>query len=502
MKKVYFLNVDFGLKLTGIERSSLKRAFLFKNYLNIYPIFITSKLNVNLQKNVKHLKDIGWMPRECEVINVYDYLRYRGNNIKRLGSQISSLDTQNFEVIDVSEKHQRYRSRTENFSTYVVWHDVERSNLNYINYFFKSKKIKREFYDNNILYITQYLDDELYVTHEDIYDIDGNVILKRFYNSMNHFIERIEEYENFQLKKIYSSESDFISEWIVNYGIEYGSILIIDKNRFWSLAASKIKHQCKVISVIHSNHLKQSQLHNIQSGVLNSNYVSILKGEHEVDVILTLTQQQKNDIGSRFENLNNIVTIPHSIDKLPDKINFKMRNINKIVAVCRLAPEKQVIDMVLMMSELVKNKPNLKLHIYGDGGEKNKILEKIVELKLQNNIILEGYMDNISIAYEDAIFSLLTSRCEGFSLAILESLTYGVPVASYDIPYGPSSMIVNGVNGVLVEQGNYKKMAEELSNLVSDEVKLKEMSSHAYISTDKFLEKNVANDWMNLIIPK
>ena len=62
MKKIYFLNVDLGRKLTGIERSSLKRAFLFINYLNITPIFITSKFNLDLNNNIKYYKEIGWFP--------------------------------------------------------------------------------------------------------------------------------------------------------------------------------------------------------------------------------------------------------------------------------------------------------------------------------------------------------------------------------------------------------------------------------------------------------
>ena len=40
--------------------------------------------------------------------------------------------------------------------------------------------------------------------------------------------------------------------------------------------------------------------------------------------------------------------------------------------------------------------------------------------------------------------SMITSNMEGFSLALLESLSNGLPAISYDIPYGPSELIVNG----------------------------------------------------------
>lgn len=131
--------------------------------------------------------------------------------------------------------------------------------------------------------------------------------------------------------------------------------------------------------------------------------------------------------------------------------------------------------------------------------EKTNIVNKINELNLNHNIHLIGYVEDISKAYNDAVFSLLTSRCEGFSLAVLESLCHGVPAASYDIPYGPSSMIQNNVNGILVEHGNYKMMAQEISKILSAKGKLEKMSQSAYGSISKYKEDNVAKIWKALI---
>ncbi len=235
------------------------------------------------------------------------------------------------------------------------------------------------------------------------------------------------------------------------------------------------------------------------SGRLNSNFKNILDKKYIVDHVITLTEHQKTDIQKRFPNVTNITTIPHSIDEVPEKVAFEKRDPNKIVAMCRLAPEKQVTDMVLMMSELVKTHPKVQLYIYGDGGEKNKITDKIKELKLEESVHLAGYVEDIAKGYNDAIFSLLTSRCEGFSLAVLESLCHGVPAASYDIPYGPSSMIKHNVNGILTEHGNYKLMAQEISNKLNDVKALKKMSEAAYQSISGYKEENVAKIWESII---
>ena len=50
------------------------------------------------------------------------------------------------------------------------------------------------------------------------------------------------------------------------------------------------------------------------------------------------------------------------------------------------------------------------------------------------------------------IASLLTSRYEDFGLSIMESINYGCPVISYNVRYGPSELITNHENGILVKK--------------------------------------------------
>ena len=50
---------------------------------------------------------------------------------------------------------------------------------------------------------------------------------------------------------------------------------------------------------------------------------------------------------------------------------------------------------------------------------------------------------------------------EGFSLSLLESLSHGVPVISYDIKYGPAEMINNGENGYLIQKDDENALYEK-----------------------------------------
>lgn len=501
MDNVFFLNIDFGVKLTGIERSSLKRALLFVNHLNIIPTFITSKLNLNLQENVNKLKEIGWMPEKCQVVNVYDELRSRGTPKNQLYSPFDVLDVKDFEVVEVNEKHQRYFSKNGNFSMYVVWRNKDKKKLDYINYFSQSKKIRREKFDfNNKLYVTQYLDENSCVQYEDIYNINGELILKRIFNVAKKTIERIEKYCQLKLVSIYNTEQDFLSDWLKEIKIDRNSLLIIDKNKFWSLAASEMRPYCKVASVLHSVHLRESVLNDIYNGQLNSNYAAILNKKHVVDAILTLTEEQKTDILLRYNDSHKIFVIPHSIDgDYCYSSNGELVNSKRLIALCRLSPEKQIEDMINILSILKNRNCDVELYIYGEGGERVKLEKMIEDLDLQEYVYLPGYVSNIHEVYQNAFLSLLTSKCEGFSLAVLESLSHATPVIAYDIKYGPRSMIKHGENGYLFPMRSYEEIADTIESLVGNSDLLNRLSLNAYKSSLKYKELEVSKKWKSFI---
>lgn len=150
-KHFYFCNLDFGKQLTGVERSALKRARLFKNYFGISATFLTTRFNEAVHENVQRLKDIGWMPKSCEVYNVYEYLR--GSYIdKRILKNQYRLDTSIYNVIDIdiNPAHQKWSSKVNSsYYKYVVWTDKEKTKLSFINNLYNNKIVKREKFDRN-----------------------------------------------------------------------------------------------------------------------------------------------------------------------------------------------------------------------------------------------------------------------------------------------------------------------------------------------------------------
>jgi len=112
--------------------------------------------------------------------------------------------------------------------------------------------------------------------------------------------------------------------------------------------------------------------------------------------------------------------------------------------------------------------PDARLEIYGDGPERGKYERLIDRLGVRESVRLMGWTPDPGAVLQRAALSLLTSRGEGLGLAIIESLGRGCSVVSYDILYGPSEMIADGVNGLLVPSGDIAGLADAVVRLLTD----------------------------------
>jgi len=126
------------------------------------------------------------------------------------------------------------------------------------------------------------------------------------------------------------------------------------------------------------------------------------------------------------------------IHKIKKEINYKkLKKKYTAVYLGRLKPSKGIFDLPKIWKYVIKDHPNSKLILIGEGSskDKNKLKQLISKEKLKKLIIIKGflnYKEIVKIFYQSEVF-ILPSREEGFGMAILEALSCNLKVVVWDM---------------------------------------------------------------------
>ena len=154
--------------------------------------------------------------------------------------------------------------------------------------------------------------------------------------------------------------------------------------------------------------------------------------------VVTLTDSDRR----QFENVGiPAVTIPN--------MNPFLRKANdshgkRIIAIGRLHQQKGFDMLIAAMRKVAGVHPDWHCEIYGEGEEREALQTLISKLRLEKSVQLKGYCNSIQNELLQSDLFVLSSRYEGFPMAILEALSSGVPVVSFDCPEGPATLLENG----------------------------------------------------------
>ena len=193
------------------------------------------------------------------------------------------------------------------------------------------------------------------------------------------------------------------------------------------------------------------------------------------------------------------VYIPNCIDFYPDKLSDMSEK--RVLSVGRLAPEKDPLEL-LEVFKLVNNKfPDWHLEIVGDGVLRDKLEDKVNELKLNDVVTLHGNRnrDYINELLSKTSIFVTTSKTESFGIVVLEAAAYGVPTVAYARAQGVKEIITDNYDGLLIENSNRELMAKRIMLLMKDQNMCQEMGKNAFHTATKFKAENVAKMWIDII---
>jgi glycosyltransferase involved in cell wall biosynthesis len=175
------------------------------------------------------------------------------------------------------------------------------------------------------------------------------------------------------------------------------------------------------------------------------------------------------------------------------------RGTKVLTAVGRLVPQKGFDLLLSAFAQLAARFPDWTLTIWGDGPERERLKQQRDGLGLGSRVTFAGISASPGRWIETADVFVLSSRYEGWGNVLMEAMAAGLPVVSFDCPWGPREMIEHDVNGILVANGNVTALVSALSQVMGDDALRARLSARAPLTARQFEPAKILAEWDRLI---
>lgn len=151
-----------------------------------------------------------------------------------------------------------------------------------------------------------------------------------------------------------------------------------------------------------------------------------------------------------------------------------------LMTVSRLAKWKKVNRAVEALAEVVKERPEVKLVIVGDGDEKTNLQHLVANLGLNSNVIFTGAIPQVEVknylAVSDIFLSLYDLSNVGNPL--LEAMSVGKPIITLDVG-DTGSLIKHEDSGILLSLDQLDLIPNYIKKILDDGVYANRLSNNA-----------------------
>ena len=209
------------------------------------------------------------------------------------------------------------------------------------------------------------------------------------------------------------------------------------------------------------------------------------------DLLIALTEQDANN----WSKTLNTTIITNMVHLRNDGIRSKLNNKHVIFA-GRYSMEKGIFELFEIWKKVYQKHPDWQLDLYGEGSLRNTLVTKAKELNA--NINVNESTDNIFEKYQESSVFVLCSVFEAFGLVIPEAMSCGLPVVSFDCPFGPRHIITNGIDGFLIPNRDIQLFADRVCELIESEEMRIRIGQAAILTAKKYSAEQIIPKWIEL----
>jgi glycosyltransferase involved in cell wall biosynthesis len=245
--------------------------------------------------------------------------------------------------------------------------------------------------------------------------------------------------------------------------------VVIDTQNGWPFFA-RLVFGTRVAVLVHHCHREQWPLAGPWIGRLGWYCESRFSPRtHRRNQYVTVSLPSARDLADLGVDADRIAIVRNGLDHAPPHTLGLPRSATPRIAVLsRLVPHKQIEDALDAVAALRAKMPQLRLDIVGDGWWRDRLMARAGRLGISDAVTFHGHVCDSAKheVVQRAWVHLLPSRKEGWGLAVTEAAQHAVPTIGYRWSGGLTDSIIDGVTGVLVDDG--AELVARLEELLTD----------------------------------
>lgn len=215
-----------------------------------------------------------------------------------------------------------------------------------------------------------------------------------------------------------------------------------------------------------------------------------------VDTVITLTDRDRKAFSILHSNvvkISNPITIltGNDLSNVEDKV---------ISFTSRLIIEQKGLDLLIEIVEKVD--PEWKFSIAGDGPDKKKFYQMIKEKDILDRFVLRGELKEKELIehYKNSSIFISTSRWEGFGLVIVEAMSFGLPIISFD-NNGPYEILLqqNEEFGKLISKYDIEEFSKTINKFAQSKSLRQKYSDKSLKRVEEYSIPKILEKWMEIL---